>query len=159
MIGLTVAVLVNLLPRPNLALNKTHVQLQRSEKDFTMLLRQCKYYAENVSSETPNEARAAIAFIEMLHHRIAKAIKTLKTQLPGTQTELHCTCRPSATRNKLGEWVDQADQLLAPLKSLRTALTERVLGEEHHLYNSFLRESKGIINEETAVHVIVFSTR
>ena len=49
LIGLAVAVLVNLLPTPKLAMNATSSHMARLEKDLTMLLLQCKAYADNTA--------------------------------------------------------------------------------------------------------------
>ena len=148
-IGLAVAILVSLVPKLNLAISTIHEQLSRLEKDFTMLLRQCKHYEENASSATPTESRGALASIEMLQHRIDRTIHTLNNNLAASQTELYVTCRPTAATD-LGEWVEEARLLSSLVRSLCTALANRVLGEEHPFFSASLREAKGVINDQVS---------
>ncbi|KAL7576594.1 hypothetical protein ACA910_018082 [Epithemia clementina (nom. ined.)] len=146
-IGLTVAILVNLLPKPNLTLSTIHDQLTRLEKDFAMLLRQCQHYGENASSASPSESRGALASIAMLNHRINMTIQTLQRNLPAAQTELYLTCRPTAAQD-LSEWIDEARQLSKLVGCLCQALTNRVLGEEYHFNSPPLQVSKGVYNAQ-----------
>ena len=145
-IGLAVAILVNLFPQPNLALFAIHRQLARLEKDFAMMLRQIQLYGENSSSATPSESRDALASIEMLYHRIDETIDALKSTLPAAQTELYLSCRSHAV-DDLSEWVDEARTLAKIIRSLCTALTNRILGEEYQFNSQSLRDAKGVIND------------
>ena len=144
-IGLTIAFLMNVFPRPNFAINATHSHLSRLEKDLTMLLIQCKAYADNTAI-SPGISRAAIASIELLYSRINGTVKGLKAKFPGTRVELACRCQHQAAAD-LEEWVLGAEKLLAPLKSLRTALAQRVLGEEYGMSSTTLKEAKLIIKD------------
>jgi len=146
LIGLAVAVLMNVLPTSRFALNATHTSLSRLEKDLTMLLLECKSCADNTAANQ-GSSRSAVANIIMLDNRISNTTKTLKAMLPATKVELSWRCQSNAAKD-LTEWVVQAEKLRAPLKSLRTALQQRVLGEDHNMFSSALRETKAIIKAE-----------
>ena len=146
LIGLAIAVLMNIFPFYNSALSSTHDLLTRLEKDLTMLLVQCKAYADNTATNT-GISRAAIASIELLHARIARTTNELKSKLPATKIELAVQFKKEAAAD-LAQWIGQAEKLQASLQSLETALTQRVLGEEYALYSPTLREAKAIIKEE-----------
>ena len=146
-IGLCIALLMNALPYlSNFAIQHTHQNLNRLEEDMTMLLLQCKAYSDHTASK-PSIARAATASIELLQRRITKTVKTLKGKLSATTTELSWQCRSEAISD-LSEWIAEAETLLAPLKSLRTALVQRVLGEEYAMHSTILDQQKAIIREE-----------
>jgi len=85
----------------------------------------------------------------MLDGRISSNTKTLKAKLAATKVELSWRCQTNAAKD-LAEWVTQAEKLRAPLKSLRTALEQRVLGEQNNMYSSSLRETKAIIKNEVS---------
>jgi len=146
LIGLGVAVLMNIFPTPNSSLAATHTLLKGLEQDLTMLLVQCKAYADNTAT-TPGISRAAIASIELLHARITKSLKSLKGKMPATRVELGIRFNSEAAAD-LEQWINEATKLEAHLQSLRTALTQKVLGEEHHAYSSNLRAAKQAIKEE-----------
>ena len=94
---------------------------------MTMLLVQCKAYADNTAT-TPGISRVAIASIELMHTRIIKNLSDLKGKLAATKIELSLRLKGEASED-LEEWINQAGTLEAHLKSLRTALTQRVLGK------------------------------
>jgi len=148
LIGLSIAVVMNLLPTCRLALTATSASLNRLEKDLTMLLLECKSYADN-TSQNSELSRSAIATIEMLDDRISNTTKALKAKLAATKVELSWRCQANAAKD-LEEWVAQAEKLRGPLKSLRTSLQQRVLGEDINMYSSVLRETKSIIREEVS---------
>lgn len=146
LVSLVIALLMNVLPSPNFALSTSHKCLKRLEKDLTMLLLASKTYSDN-NGTNMKMARTAIASIEFMHTRIGETISTMQAQLPATKTELRWMCKNQAA-NDLAEWIDHAAKLQKPLKMLRTALQQRVLGEEIHAYSSRLQEAKLIINQE-----------
>lgn len=148
LIGLSVAVVMNLLPTCRLALTATSASLNRLEKDLSMLLVECKSYADN-TAQNNEMSRSAIATIEMLDDRISNSTKTLKAKLAATKVELSWRCQVNAAKD-LEEWIKQAEKLRGPLKSLRTALQQRVLGEDITMYSPVLRETKSIIREEVS---------
>ena len=145
-IGLVVAVIVNIFPSLKLSLAMTHDHMSRLEKDLSMLLMQCKAYADNTAT-VPGISRAASATIEMLSDRIIKTTKGLKSNLGSAKIELAWQCKSYAA-DDLEEWVSQAENLLSPIKSLRNALTQRVLGEDLGLKSPALSQVKLIIKEE-----------
>jgi uncharacterized membrane protein YgaE (UPF0421/DUF939 family) len=146
LMSLVVALLMNVIPVPNFALRSTHSQLQRLQKDLTMLLLESKTYSNNTGIK-PEVSRGAVASIELMHTRITATVKDLSAKLPATRTELGLMCKGRAAKD-LAEWVDQSEKLLQPLKMLRTSLMQRVLGEEYDIYSQNLREAKIIINTE-----------
>ena len=148
LIGLAIAVIMNLFPCPNSALAASHKHLCRLEQDLTMLLVQCKAYADNTGAQQ-GISRAAMASIELLYARIIQNVTGLKSRLPGTKVELTLRCNFDGAED-LRQWITQAGKLQAHLQQLRTALTQQVLGEEHHYYSSNLREAKQVIRDEIA---------
>ena len=50
----------------------------------------------------------------------------------------------------LRQWIAQTGKLQTHLQQLQTALTQRLLGEEHHYYSPNLREAKQAIKDEIA---------
>jgi hypothetical protein len=148
LVSLAIALLMNAFPLPNFAFQSNHALLRRLEKDLTMLLIETKAYADNTGIK-PAVSRAAIASIELMHTRIKATVATLKDNLPATKTELSWMCKGNAA-NDLSEWVDQSEKLLKPFKQLRTAMMQRVLGEEFNIYSQNLRDAKQIIKTEIA---------
>lgn len=148
LVSLAIALLMNAFPLPNFAFQSNHALLKRLEKDLTMLLIETKTYADNTGIK-PALSHAAIASIELVHTRIKVTVTVLKENLPATKTELSWMCKGNAA-NDLSEWVDQSEKLLKPLKQLRTAMMQRVLGEEYNIYSQNLREAKQIIKTEIA---------
>uniref|UniRef100_A0A7S4RJA5 Integral membrane bound transporter domain-containing protein n=1 Tax=Ditylum brightwellii TaxID=49249 RepID=A0A7S4RJA5_9STRA len=146
LIGIMVALLSNIIPFPNFVLKSTHKKLQKFENDFAMLLLETKAYSENTAI-TPALSIAARASIELLQSRICSTIKELKADLPATRTELEIRCKKKASK-ALSDWVIDCQDLLTPLRMLRNALAQRLLGEEYDVYSPHLREAKKIINEE-----------
>eukprot|EP00567_Pseudictyota_dubia_P005354 CAMPEP_0197436528 /NCGR_PEP_ID=MMETSP1175-20131217/3967_1 /TAXON_ID=1003142 /ORGANISM="Triceratium dubium, Strain CCMP147" /LENGTH=961 /DNA_ID=CAMNT_0042965837 /DNA_START=69 /DNA_END=2954 /DNA_ORIENTATION=- len=144
LIGMIIALLMN---SANFALRSTHSNLESLEKDLTMLLNQCKAYSTNLVI-APDVSRAAAASIEMLYTRIADTVKCLKAELAASKVELLLQFKSKAA-NDLSEWIVAAEQLLAPLKSLRTALMQRVIGEERTVHDR-TTATKEIIDHEIA---------
>ena len=169
-VGLFTAIIFQILPYPNPAMSAINHDLERFVKDLTMFLYQAKRYSATVVKESPTEARAAIACMEMLQERLERTVTQLQTSLPAALTELRVwsafrrfwSCCVLIGQDKLSwrddilqrqkilvDWVQQTYDLMVPLKSVQIALTQRVLGEEHHIYDEALRKAKGIINDET----------
>lgn len=146
LIGLTIAVLMNIFPSPNSAVGATHKHLTRLEQDLTMILVQCKAYADNTGT-TPGITRAAMASIELLYTRIIQNITGVKSRLPATKIELGLKCNTEAAED-LRQWINQAGKIQSHLQQLKTALTHQVLGEEHQYYSPNLAEAKQAIKEE-----------
>lgn len=146
MISLLIALLVNIVPFPNFALRSTHESLKRLEKDLTMILLASKSYSDHVGTDI-NIARTSIASIEFMHTRISSTVEGLKKSLPATKVELGWMCKEKAAQD-LGEWISHSEELLKPLKMLRAALMQRVLGEEHNAFSPSLRDAKIAINDE-----------
>eukprot|EP00581_Thalassiosira_minuscula_P029612 CAMPEP_0183780858 /NCGR_PEP_ID=MMETSP0739-20130205/57346_1 /TAXON_ID=385413 /ORGANISM="Thalassiosira miniscula, Strain CCMP1093" /LENGTH=745 /DNA_ID=CAMNT_0026023905 /DNA_START=224 /DNA_END=2461 /DNA_ORIENTATION=- len=142
-IGLAIAVLVNI---SNFALDSVYSLLSRQEKDLTMLLLECKVYADNTGKH-PEKARTAMATIELLTKRISTTTKRLKAKLPAATLELSLRCRSKATQD-LAEWTKQSELLIGPLKNIRTSLSQRVIGEEYSAYSQDLRKTKVMIGQE-----------
>ena len=148
-ICLAIALLMNIFPFPNFALKTTSKSLKRLEKDLTMLLLACKTYSNNNGTNL-KIARQAISTIEFMHTRICETVGTLKKKLPATKVELllmKCQGGQTAGRD-LEEWVSQTEKLLQPLQMLRSAVMQKVLGEESNLSSPKLARAKVLINHE-----------
>jgi hypothetical protein len=111
LIGLVVADIMNILPFPRSALCSTHSLLKRLEQDLTMLLVECKAYADNTAT-APSISRTAVASIELMHYRIGKGIAGLKSKLGATKVELSLRMN-SDGGDDLGQWIQQAGKLEA----------------------------------------------
>lgn len=146
LVGLAVAVLMNIIPYYNSSLRATHNHLARLEQDLTMLLVQCKAYADNTGA-TPGISRAAMASIELLYSRIVQNVKGIKSKFAATSVELALRMNSTGAED-LRQWISQTEKVQAHLQQLQTALTHQVLGEEHQFYSSSLREAKQVIKEE-----------
>eukprot|EP00526_Cylindrotheca_closterium_P001934 CAMPEP_0113601440 /NCGR_PEP_ID=MMETSP0017_2-20120614/230_1 /TAXON_ID=2856 /ORGANISM="Cylindrotheca closterium" /LENGTH=1049 /DNA_ID=CAMNT_0000509733 /DNA_START=94 /DNA_END=3243 /DNA_ORIENTATION=- /assembly_acc=CAM_ASM_000147 len=144
---LAIAVLVNIFPFPNLALNKTCHQLERFEKDITMLLLSTKIYSNNNGTNV-KRARQAISTIEFMSTRIAATIASLKAELPATKVELRLLrwCGGAQAGRDLEAWIQQAERLLDPLQQLRSAVMQKVLGEGSNSSSPELAEAKVVLN-------------
>lgn len=147
-IGLVFAVLANIIPKPRLAIDSTHILLHRLENDMVMLLEEGKQFATHAANR-PGIARSATACIEMLQCRVNESVKALKTELRSTGIELGLRCRTDASAD-LKEWITQAEKLLGHVKSLRSALVGHVLGEEIAMNSSVLVLVKANIEEQIA---------
>ncbi|CAJ1952947.1 unnamed protein product [Cylindrotheca closterium] len=150
-ICLAIAVLVNIFPIPNLALSKSCRQLNRFEKDMTMLLLSTKDYSNNNGTNV-KRARQAISTIEFMSTRIAATIASLKEELPATKVELRLLRWRSGAQagRDLEAWVQQAENLLHPLQQLRAALMQKVLGEDGNYSSPALAQAKVTLNTEIA---------
>lgn len=148
-IGLIFAILANLFPSPRLALNSTHTLLNRLENDLVMLLEEGKQFAAHTATR-PGVSRAATACIEMLQRRIGNTVKALKSKMNPTAVELSLRCRRVDAMEDLKEWITQAEKLMGHIKSLRSALVGRVLGEEIAMASPVLVTVKAQIEEQIA---------
>ena len=148
-IGLAFAIIVNLFPSPRLALSSTHTLLNRLENDLVMLLEEGKQFAAHTATR-PGVSRAATACIEMLQRRINNTVKALKAKMSPTEVELSLRCRRADAMDDLKEWITQAEKLMGHIKSLRSALVGRVLGEEMAMNSPVLVTVKAQIEEHIA---------
>jgi uncharacterized membrane protein YgaE (UPF0421/DUF939 family) len=146
-ICLVIAVIMNIAPFPNLALRTTHQNLNRLENDLTMLLSATKDYSKNNGTNI-KLARQAISTIEFMYTRICETVATLQHKLPAAQVELKYSCKGKRAGQDLGEWVKHSETLLQPLQLLRSALMQKVLGEESNYSSPTLAQSKVVINDE-----------
>ena len=148
-ICLGIALVMNIFPFPNLALHKTSKSLKRLEKDMTMLLLACANYSNNNGTNL-KIARQAVSTVEFMHTRIRETVDTLKKGLPATKVELELLrCQGGKLAGKdLAEWVDHTEKLLIPLKQLRSALMQKVLGEESNFLSPQLALAKVKFNDE-----------
>lgn len=147
-IGLAFAILVNLFPSPRLALNTTHHLLNRLEHGMVMLLEEGKQFASS-TAHRPGVSRAATAVIEMLQRRINITVKSLKATVGPAEVELDLRYRSDSIQD-LKEWIAQAETLLGHIKSFRSALVGRVLGEEIAMNSPVLGVVKASIEEQIA---------
>ncbi|KAL3942484.1 MAG: hypothetical protein SGBAC_003335 [Bacillariaceae sp.] len=148
-ICLATAVLVNILPYPNLALNKTYRQLDRFEKDITMLLLSTKEYSNNNGTNV-KRARQAISTVEFMSTRITATIASLQAELPATKVELRLLRWSTGVQagKDLEAWIQQAESLLQPLQQIRSALMQKVLGEDSNHSSPVLAQAKVDLNDE-----------
>ena len=145
-IGLSIAIIVNIFPFMRSSAYLLHKKMSRLEKDFTILLMQCKIYADHTAT-APIISRVTSATIDMISARIIKNVKAIKKSLSSAKVELRWQCKSRAI-NDLDEWVHQLEKLLAPVRSLQNALTQHVLGEDLGLSSPLLLRVKKIIKED-----------
>jgi uncharacterized membrane protein YgaE (UPF0421/DUF939 family) len=150
-ICLAIALCMNIFPFPNFALRTTSKNLKRLENDLTMLFLACKTYSENNGTNV-KIARQAISTVEFMHTRICQTVAILRQKLPATRVELMLMkCAGGQTAGEdLVEWVEHIEKLEKPLKLLRSALMQKVLGEDSNVTSPKLAETKILINQEIA---------
>lgn len=145
-ICLAIALLMNLVPFPNLAMTTTRQNLNRLENDLTMLLLAIKDYSNNNGTNV-KLARKAISTMEFMYTRIFETVLTLQNKLPATQVEFKLlSCK--SHQDGLVAWVKHSATLLEPLKFLRSALMQKVLGEESTYSSPTLGRAKVVLNQE-----------
>ena len=145
-IGLAIALLVNLFPFFRSSLFLLRKQISRLEKDFTVLLIQCRTYAD-ITASAPGISRVSSATIDMMSDRIIKSVKEIRENVDPAIVELSWQCEAYSAKS-LKEWVTQLENLLAPVKVLQNSLTQHVLGEDLGLSSHVLSRVKMIIKEE-----------
>eukprot|EP00980_Cylindrotheca_fusiformis_P005889 scaffold1239_cov130-Cylindrotheca_fusiformis.AAC.2 len=153
-ICLAIAVLMNVAPFPNFALHTTRNKLKQLERDLTMLLLAIKEYSNNNGTNL-KLARKAISTMEFKYTRIFETINTLQEKLPAALVELKLktSCFGGSggggrCGQDLVEWVQHSKTLLEPLKHLRSALVQKVLGEESTFSSPSLARAKVVLNQE-----------
>jgi uncharacterized membrane protein YccC len=153
LVGLAVALLVNLLPLigPSLATRSIHTSLVKLEQDTTLLFLRTQAYT-NSAGQSSRLMEAAVASIEVLTDRIDSSIKELSKTLPAAKKELELVKRHEDAK-RLCAWIANMQQLSPHFKMLQTMLNQRFLGEEELVSKSpDSRDVRRIIAVEVSPH-------
>jgi uncharacterized membrane protein YgaE (UPF0421/DUF939 family) len=151
-VGLSLSVLMNLVPpwSPNTATKAIHELLQRFEKDSTLLFLQTRSYMNHAGQDSEG-ARAAIAAIELYVGRIDTTIKDIQAILPAVITEVswvYSTSKAAVILERLERWTDHLEQQTTHYKMLRTALKQRMTGEQGPAVSGYARKVRRIIAQQ-----------